>query len=121
MTDPRRPQQPEHGAGSPEPPFVRAVDKTVERKLRRRRSPGVPVLSGLGLMGLVGWSVVMPTLVGAAIGIWLDRNTVGTRSWTLALLVAGLCLGCLNAWHWIARESRAIAASDDTPPGSHDA
>jgi ATP synthase protein I len=125
MTDPRPPQppppQPGNGNQPSEPPFVRAVGETVERKLRRRRSPGLPVLSGLGLMGLVGWSVVMPTLVGAALGIWIDRHTVGTRSWTLALLVAGLCLGCLNAWRWVARESRAITAADDTPPGSDDA
>ena len=30
------------------------------------------------------------------------------HSWTLALLVAGLMLGCLNAWHWVAKEDRAM-------------
>jgi ATP synthase protein I len=32
----------------------------------------------------------------------------GQHSWTLALLVAGLTLGCFNAWHWVAKEDRAI-------------
>jgi hypothetical protein len=30
-----------------------------------------------------------------------------SHSWTLALLVAGL-LGCLNAWHWVAKEDKAM-------------
>lgn len=120
MTEPRTPQGPSDDTAPPTP-YVRAVDASVERKLRSQRAPGAAVLSGLGLMGLVGWSVVMPTLVGAALGLWIDRNTATTRSWTLALLVAGLCLGCLNAWHWIARESRAIAEPADQPGPDDDA
>ena len=87
------------------------------RKLdaRRRGAPGV--WPGLGMMGLVGWSVVIPTLAGAALGTWLDTHHSGGHSWTLALLVAGLTLGCLNAWHWVAREDEAIHRK----PGEHDA
>ena len=48
------------------------------------------------------------TLLGAALGLWLDQRDPGGRSWTLALLVAGLTLGCLNAWHWVAREDQAM-------------
>ncbi len=84
------------------------VGAKARRKLaaRRRRVPGV--WFGLGTMGLVGWSVVVPTLAGAALGRWLDTHHPGAHPWTLALLVAGLCLGCFNAWHWISREDRAI-------------
>ena len=56
------------------------------------------------MMGLIGWSVAVPTLVGAAIGMWLDQHYPGQHAWTLALLVAGLVLGCFNAWRWIAKE-----------------
>ena len=45
---------------------------------------------GLGMMGLIGWSVAIPTLLGAALGIWLDQHYPGKHAWTLALLVAGL-------------------------------
>lgn len=92
--------------------FSRQVDTKATRKLKARRRVTQTVWSGLGMMGLVGWSVVMPTLLGAALGIWLDSRYPGTRSWTLALLVAGLALGCLNAWHWIAREAREISAQE---------
>ena len=62
----------------------------------------------MGMMGLIGWSVVVPTLLGAALGLWLDRHHPGQHSWTLALLVAGLTVGCLNAWRWVAKEDKAM-------------
>jgi ATP synthase protein I len=77
------------------------------RKLKARKStPGV--WFGLGMMGLVGWSVVVPTLLGAALGVWLDKHHPGTHPWTLALLVVGLAIGCLNAWYWVAQQDQAM-------------
>lgn len=77
------------------------------RKLKARKSTQ-GVWFGLGMMGLVGWSVVVPTLLGAALGVWLDRHHPGTRSWTLALLVVGLTMGCINAWYWVAQQDKAM-------------
>ncbi|MBC7573134.1 MAG: AtpZ/AtpI family protein, partial [Herminiimonas sp.] len=59
-------------------------------------------------------SVVVPTLLGAALGLWLDQRHPGGRSWTLALLVAGLVLGCFNAWHWVEKEDRAMHQDQDS-------
>ena len=84
------------------------VARQAARKLKARRDGAPGVWSGLGMMGLVGWSVVVPTLLGAALGLWLDQRHAGTHSWTLALLVAGLTLGCLNAWRWVDKEDRAM-------------
>lgn len=78
------------------------------RKLRARRSGTPGVWFGLGMMGLIGWSVAVPTLLGAALGLWLDQLHPGGRSWTLALLMAGLTIGCLNAWHWVSKENKAM-------------
>lgn len=61
-----------------------------------------------GMMGLVGWSVAVPTLLGAALGFWLDKHYPGSHSWTLMLLAAGLGLGCINAWHWVIKEDREM-------------
>jgi ATP synthase protein I len=82
----------------------RAVGAKAARKLKARRHATPGVWFGLGMMGLIGWSVAIPTLLGAALGLWLDRSYPGGRSWTLALLVGGLTIGCWNAWHWVARE-----------------
>src|SRR5271167_3758664 len=84
------------------------VGAKAARKLKARRKSAPGVWFGLGMMGLIGWSVVVPTLLGAALGIWLDRHHPGKHAWTLALLVAGLSIGCLNAWHWVAKEEKEI-------------
>ena len=90
-----------------EPTFAAQVGAKAARKLKARKSTQ-GVWFGLGMMGLIGWSVVVPTLLGAALGIWLDKHHPGTHSWTLALLVAGLAIGCLNAWHWVAKEDQEM-------------
>ena len=91
-----------------EPSLAEQVGAKAARKLRAQRNTTPGIWSGLGLMGVVGWSVVVPTLMGAALGLWLDRSYPGGRSWTLALLMAGLTLGCLNAWHWVSQEDQAM-------------
>ena len=89
-------------------PFSREVGAKAARKLRARGNSTQGVWFGLGMMGLIGWSVAIPTLVGAALGIWLDKHHPGQHSWTLALLVAGLAIGCLNAWHWVDQQDKAM-------------
>ncbi len=90
------------------------------RKIKARRNGTPGVWFGLGMMGLIGWSVVVPTLLGAALGLWLDQHYPGGRPWTLALLMAGLTIGCLNAWHWVSQEDHAMHAeqedNDDQQP-----
>jgi ATP synthase protein I len=88
--------------------FSREVGAKAARKLRAQRHVTQGVWFGLGMMGLIGWSVAIPTLLGAALGIWLDKRHPGTHSWTLALLVAGLAIGCLNAWHWVSKEDKEM-------------
>ena len=88
--------------------FSREVGAKAARKLKARRNATPGVWFGLGMMGLVGWSVAVPTVLGAALGIWLDKQPSGQHSWTLALLVAGLAIGCFNAWIWIAKEDKAM-------------
>jgi len=90
-----------------EPTFAAQVGAKAARKLKARKSTQ-GVWFGLGMMGLIGWSVVVPTLLGAALGIWLDNHHPGKHAWTLALLVVGLAMGCLNAWHWVAKEDKAM-------------
>ena len=93
---------------SEEPTLAAQVGAKAARKLKARRKNRPVVWSGLGMMGLIGWSVVVPTLLGAALGVWLDKNHPGAHSWTLALMVAGLVLGCANAWYWVAQQDKAM-------------
>ncbi len=87
--------------------FSQEVGAKAARKIRARRNTQ-GVWFGLGMMGIIGWSVVVPTLLGTGLGIWLDNRHPGSHSWTLALLIAGLSIGCINAWYWVAKENKAI-------------
>lgn len=91
----------------------REIGAKAARKLKAQRNPTPGVWFGLGMMGLIGWSVVVPTLLGAMLGLWLDRTYPGGRSWTLALLVAGLVIGCFNAWRWVAKEDQAMCKEQE--------
>lgn len=86
--------------------FSRQVGEKAQRRLRARSQHNRSILFGLGMFGLIGWSIAIPTLGGIALGVWIDRHWAGPISWTLTLLFVGLALGCVNAWRWIQRESR---------------
>jgi ATP synthase protein I len=88
--------------------FAEQVGAKADRTLAARRRPPQSVWLGLGMVGMVGWSVTVPTLAGAALGVWLDAHHPGKHSWTLALMIAGLAVGCWNAWRWIAAEDHAM-------------
>ncbi|MGD8325102.1 MAG: AtpZ/AtpI family protein [Gammaproteobacteria bacterium] len=81
------------------------ISQQAERKLRAREENRRTAWFGLGTFGLVGWSVAIPTLLGTALGVWLDGRWPGQVSWTLTFLIIGVALGCLNAWYWINEES----------------
>lgn len=82
------------------------IGRRAERKRRAREHNRRTAWFGLGMFGLVGWSVAIPSLIGIAVGIWLDAHWPGPPSWTLTFLIIGVALGCLNAWYWIKQESR---------------
>lgn len=88
--------------------FARVVGAKAARKLRVLRGGQQGVWFGLGMFGLIGWSVAVPTVAGCLLGLWWDRRHPGGHSLTLVLMAAGLCIGCANAWHWIAMEDKAI-------------
>jgi ATP synthase protein I len=91
-----------------EPLFARKVASEEARKLRVQRAGQQGAWFGLGMSGLIGWSVAVPTLGGIMLGLWLDRRHPGTFSWTLALLFAGLFIGCANAWYWVDQQDKAM-------------
>jgi len=88
--------------------FIEKIRRKEKRKLRAQSKKDQAVWFGLGLFGVIGWSVMVPTLIGIAVGIWADRRWPGNISWTLTFLFAGIILGCLNAWYWVEKERKEI-------------
>ncbi len=96
--------------------FTRQIATKETRKLRARQEKKTSLWLGLRLLGLVGWSIVVPTLLGLALGAWIDGRFPSRFSWTIMLLMAGLLLGCLNAWMWVDQEQSAIARPHNQTP-----
>jgi ATP synthase protein I len=93
--------------------FSRQVAAQAARKLKAQRGAKRSIWFGLGMSGLIGWSVTVPALLGAALGIWIDKNYPSRFSWTLMLLLFGLIIGCFSAWHWVASEYKEMQEDPD--------
>jgi ATP synthase protein I len=91
-----------------DPAFAAAVETREKRKIRALQKKDKSHWFGLGMFGVVGWSVALPVVGAVFLGIWVDQKWPGPYSWTLMLLVLGLTAGCLNAWTWISRERKSI-------------
>jgi ATP synthase protein I len=97
-------EKPRATVASDETIFSRQIGAQAARKLKSQRDGTRSVWFGLGMSGLVGWTVAIPTVAGAALGLWVDARYPSPYSWALMLLLVGLVIGCLNAWHWIHSE-----------------
>lgn len=71
------------------------------RRARWKQEGERSIGQNLAMIGAVGWSIVVPTLMGIFAGRWLDRHFGSGIFWTLGLLVAGLAVGCTLAWQRI--------------------
>ncbi len=87
---------------TPEPDADAELTQSVARRAERRAfwlAHGERSLAqNLAMIGVLGWLVVTPTLVGVFLGRWLDHRFGSGIFWTGALIVAGLALGCSIAW-----------------------
>jgi F0F1-ATPase subunit, putative len=93
----------------------RFADKVAKKELLRMkgiRHKDEKVWFGLGMFGIVGWSVAIPTLIGIALGLWIDRTWPSRYSWALMFLIIGVVLGCINAAYWV-RKVRIKIIEDD--------
>lgn len=97
---------PPHKTGSRQEQLSEEIGQRAARKQRAREKSQRTAWFGLGMFGLVGWSVAIPTVLGIALGLWMDARWPGRPSWTLTFLILGVALGCLNAWYWIKQESQ---------------
>lgn len=84
--------------------FGRLIDAKETRKLKALKEKKRSELFGLGMFGMVGWSITAPTFLSTIGGIWLDKNYPQSFSWTVTCLILGLVVGCFIAWNWVIDE-----------------
>lgn len=85
---------------SAEEKLLEKIEKDCTKKIKSQEE-GSQIMFGLGLFGIVGWSITIPTVLGVALGVFLDKKFTQSFSWTITLLFAGIILGSFNAWRWI--------------------
>ncbi|WP_320008505.1 AtpZ/AtpI family protein [Maridesulfovibrio sp.] len=93
--------------------FRRCIGSKEQRKMRAVQKGTVGTLSAFGSMGAVGWLVALPVVLGSLLGAWIDYRWPSMINWTLAMLGAGLAVGCLLAGIWMNREKNKILKERD--------
>ena len=90
----------------PNPPdgMAEAVRKQQDRYAQWRAEGEPSLLRFVGQIGILGWIIVLPTLVGMFVGRWLDRSFGTGIFWSAALLVLGVALGFWSGWRWMHRQ-----------------
>jgi ATP synthase protein I len=90
---------------SGEPTEPDGLAHTVRRQRERQRRwlrEGEPSLAlFIGQIGVLGWIIVVPTLIGLFIGRWLDHKFGSGIFWSAPLLLVGVVVGCWSGWRWM--------------------
>jgi ATP synthase protein I len=58
----------------------------------------------LGQIGVLGWAIVAPILLGVVVGRWLDGTFHTGVFFTAPLIMLGAAAGLWTAWRWMHRQ-----------------
>ena len=82
-------------------PLVQGVRLHRERYRLWQREGDPSVARRLAQIGVLGWIIVVPMLVGVFVGRWLDQTFNSGLFCTAPLLMLGAVLGCWSVWRWM--------------------
>jgi len=85
-------------------PAATAARRAHQRDAANRDDPATPASIRLAQIGVLGWTIVMPILLGLLAGHWLDRWLRTGVTFAAALLTVGAGLGLWFAWRWMHRQ-----------------
>jgi ATP synthase protein I len=89
-------------AGDPAPDGLTEAVRARRERSKSWHKEGEPsVMRFVGQIGVLGWIIVTPTLVGLFVGRWLDHRLGTGIFWSAPLLMLGVALGCWSAWRWM--------------------
>ena len=70
-----------------------------QESLKRSEAHKETFWSSVAMLGVIGWSVALPSLAGVALGLWIDHRWPSRISWAAVLFASGLAYGCAAAWN----------------------
>ena len=89
---------------SDEDPLLKEVRLRTRRELDWVKSGEPSVARRLSQIGVLGWIIVTPMLIGVFVGRWIDAKLGTGIFWTAPLLMLGVAFGCWSAWKWMRSE-----------------
>ncbi|AOK49222.1 ATP synthase I [Burkholderia sp. MSMB617WGS] len=78
-----------------------AARTAAKRAARGARDPEPSLGRRLAQIGVLGWTILAPTLAALALGRWLDRAFASRVFFSAPLLMFGAALGFWLAWRWM--------------------
>jgi ATP synthase protein I len=97
---------------APDDRIAAAARRAAERAREGAADPEPSLGARLGQIGILGWSIVVPTLLALLLGRWLDRTFATGIFFTAPAIMIGAAIGFWSAWKWMHRPWR-------NPPGSN--
>jgi len=98
----RRPEEPTQQQRDK---MAEAARSTAERVRQGESSPEPSLGARLGQIGVLGWAIVLPILLGLIVGRWLDRWLATGVMFSAALIMLGAAAGFWSAWRWMHRHN----------------
>lgn len=87
----------------PKDTVAEAARRAADRARSGAETPEPSLGSRLGQIGILGWTIVVPALLGLFLGRWLDRVTGSGVFFSAPLLMVGVAIGFWSAWKWMER------------------
>ena len=78
--------------------------RAVERAAKGRADPEPSLGARLGQIGVLGWAIIVPTLLFLFLGRWLDLSFGTGVFFSAPLLMVGAAVGLWSAWRWMHRQ-----------------
>ena len=82
-------------------PLLEKIELRAQREVAWLKTGEPSVARRLSQIGVLGWIVVTPMLLGVFAGRWIDTKFGTGLFWTAPLLMLGAALGCWSAWKWM--------------------
>ncbi|WP_027474675.1 AtpZ/AtpI family protein [Curvibacter gracilis] len=83
------------------PALLEEVQRQAGLRQRSLREGEPTLLRQLSTLGVLGWVIVLPMLLGLAAGRWLDHRLGTGITFSAALLLLGVAVGAVAAWRWM--------------------
>ena len=104
MSDAEPPDDPHDESVGGADEVAEAARRAAKRAQEGRDVPEPSLGVRFGQIGILGWTIVVPTLLGLFVGRWLDRAFATGVFFSAPLIMIGAAFGMWSAWRWMHKQ-----------------